>query len=121
VVNVTEAKRRGGQLSTFGLQLQAPNADEVTNRVNYLRHAGFSFLILPRRSQVTLKLCGPRAGHVILNRVARIPLTCVSGTAPLLGHECKGVRFGAPKQYGRASKASLLAGAHTWELQSSLL
>jgi hypothetical protein len=58
-----------------------------------------------------MKLCGPRAGHVILNRVARIPLTCVSGTAPLLGPECKGVRSGAPNQYDRATKAGLLAGS----------
>jgi len=95
------------------MRLQARNDDKVTHRVNFLRHVVFSFLILPWRSQVTLKLCGPRAGHVILNRVARIPLTCVSGTAPLLGPECKGVRFGRPEQDCRASKAGLLAGAHT--------
>ena len=82
--------------------------------MDFLRHADFSFLILPWRSQVTLKLCGPRAGHVILNRVARIPLTCLSGTAPLLGPECKGVRLGGPEQDCRASKAGLLTGAQAW-------
>ena len=64
------------------MRLQARNGDEVTHRVIFLRHAVVSFPILPWRSQVTLKLCGPRAGHFTLNRVARIPLTCVSGTAP---------------------------------------
>jgi hypothetical protein len=117
VANVNGATR-SGQFSTFGMRLQAPNYDRVTDRqthrMNFLRHAVFYFLILPWRSEVTLKLCGPRAGHVIPNRVARIPSTCVSGTAPLLSPECKGVRFGGPKQECRVSKAGLLAGAHTW-------